>query len=90
MRRITLAAVLGLGFAAPASATTPGCPPGYRAIEVTETCVVYETRRVSYCKEETRYDHCSRPYTVVVTAYRTVEVPVQKTVTVTRYVRCNS
>jgi hypothetical protein len=40
-------------------------------------------------KEEIRYDHCDRPYKVQVTAYRTVEVPVRQTVTVTRYVPCD-
>jgi hypothetical protein len=88
MRRFLLLAVLGVVTASgSASATTP--PPGYRAVQTTEVRVVYETRRVSYTKEEIRYDHCDRPYKVLVTAYRTVEVPVEKTVTVTRYVRCD-
>jgi hypothetical protein len=47
MRRILLLAVLGVASAsAPASAASP--PPGYRVVQVTETRVVYETRRVSY------------------------------------------
>ncbi len=83
MRRLILLAVLGVatGTAGTAAAATP--PAGYRAVRTTEIRIVYETRRVSYTKEETRYDHCDRPYTVQVTCYRTVEV------TVTRYARCD-
>jgi hypothetical protein len=87
MRRILFAMVLGLGIfsAAPALAGDGCCY--YKQVNVTEYVTVYETQTVSYTKEITRYDHCGKPYTVCVTCYKDIQVPVQKAVTVTKWVK---
>ena len=89
MRKVILAAVLGLvGIGSANTATAADDPPpGYRLITVTETKIVYETRTVAYQKEGTKYDCYGKPYTVCVTAYRDVEVPVRKRFTYTKLVK---
>jgi hypothetical protein len=87
MRRILFALAAGLGIfgATPAFAGDSCCH--YKQVVVTEYVTVYETQTVSYTKEITRYDHCGKPYTVCVTFYKDIQVPVQKAVTVTRWVK---
>jgi hypothetical protein len=76
VRRILLGAMIlttaGFGLA---GSNVQACDnaPVYRY----EWVVRYETRQVAYTVCETRIDHCGRAYTVEVTRYRTVQVPVQ-------------
>lgn len=81
--RIIMAAGLGLGclvMASPASAAS------YKQVTCYEKVVCYETRTVAYKKHVTRYDECGKPYTVCVTCYKSVKVPVEKVIAVTRRV----
>ncbi len=83
----TLTAVLGL--AGTARASDCYCPPTYviKKVTVYETVTCYETQCVAYKVCVTRYDHCGNSYTVNVTRYREVQVPVQKVVARVRYVK---
>jgi hypothetical protein len=68
------------GTCAPARASDYGttCAPTYHY----ETVTVNVCKTVPYTKCVTLYDQCGRPYQVVRTCYRTVEVPVRKCVKV--------
>lgn len=87
MYRILFALVTGLGLFGSGPAFAAGVPAGYTQVTVTATVVTYETRLVPYAKEVTRYDHCGKPYTVCVTAYKEIEIAVKKTVTYTKWVK---
>ncbi len=84
----TVLSLVGLvGIAGSAGATdyyapkASYCPPKV----CYQTVTVYETRQVPYQVCETRYDECGRCYTVTVTRYRCVQVPVTRRVPV----QCN-
>ena len=61
--------------------------PGYRKVVTYQTVTTFVLKEVPHEKVVTKYDHCGKPYTVVVTCYKTVEVPVTKTVPVVKYVK---
>ncbi len=89
-KRILVAAVATLALiGGSAQASDPYCPPAYVIKKVTcyETVTCYATRCVTYKVCVTKYDHCGYPYHVYETRYREVEVPVQKQVAVTKYVK---
>lgn len=81
-----VAVAAGLGGAAAAS----DCPAGYVRVVTYRTVTCVEEVEVPYQRAVTRYDHCGKPYTAYVTAYRTVEVTVTKRVPVVRYVPAGS
>jgi hypothetical protein len=92
LKRAILAVVatvaVGVALTGSAQASDTYCPPGYvlKRVVTCETVTCYQTQRVSYVVCVTRYDYCGVAYTVNETRYRDVQVPVQKTVNVTRYV----
>lgn len=65
------------------------CQPAavWKRVTTYECVVTHETRREPYQQVVTKYDACGRPYTVVVTCSRDVQVPVKKVVAVTRWVK---
>jgi hypothetical protein len=92
MKKFILASVLGLfglGFTGGfASATEPACT--YKKVVCEQYVTVWVTKSVPYTKEVVKYDHCNKPYTVTVTCWKDVQVPVQKCVQVVKWVKvCN-
>jgi len=67
-------------------AAASDCPAGYVRVVTYRTVTCVEQVEVPYQRAVTRYDHCGKPYTATVTAYRTVEVTVTRQVPVVRYV----
>jgi hypothetical protein len=62
--------------------------PCWKTIVVYENVTTYETRQVPYVRDVVHYDECGRPYTVQQTCYRNVQVPVTRSVAVTKRVPC--
>jgi hypothetical protein len=86
---VTVVGVLTLvaGLASPAAAVA--CDPCcyYKTVVCYETVCSYETRQVPYTRCVTRLDECGRPYTVTVTCYKDVQIPVTKVVSVAKRVK---
>ena len=80
---VAVAVLLNLGFTA--SATEPCCT--YKKVVCDETVVVWVAKEVPHTVEVVKYDHCGKPYTVCVTNYKTIQVPVKKTVQVVKWVK---
>ena len=59
----------------------------YKKVTVPVVVTEYVTQEVAYTKEVVKYDHCNKPYTVKVTAYKEIEVAVKKTTYVTKLVK---
>ncbi len=78
VKKVVCVAVIGLGLLGGMVGSANACEAGYRQVWVTR----YETHDVAYRVRVVNYDHCGTPYVTYTTAYRTVEVPVQKLVTV--------
>ena len=60
---------------------------GYKKVVTYQTVTTYVLKPVPYEKAVTKYDYCGKPYTVIVICYKTVEVPVTKTIAVVKYVK---
>lgn len=82
--KISVAIALACGSLGFANAASACC---YKKVTCYETVVCYETRSVPYTKLELRYDECDKPYTVEVTCYKMVQVPIKKVVAVTKLVK---
>ena len=80
IKRVFVAAVLaaGIGIATPAHASSYCHAPQYHL----KTVTVYQDVRQPYVGYVTKDDHCGHPYVARVVAWKTVRVPVQKTVRV--------
>jgi hypothetical protein len=62
-------------------------PVACQKATVDEPRIVYETPDSAYTEEVMKDDACGKPYTVRVTRTRQVEVPVKKSVPVTKWVK---
>ena len=80
IKRAVVAAVLtsGIGIAIPAHASSYCHAPQYHL----KTVTVYQNVRQPYACYVTKYDHCGHPYVARIVAWKTVRLPVQKTVRV--------
>jgi hypothetical protein len=90
LKRSVMAVVVaaGLWSGGTAMASDLYSPPGYvyKPVVVYVTVNSYETRSQAYQVSVVKYDSYGRPYYAYVTYYRTIQVPVQRVVAVTKYV----
>lgn len=89
MTKLLLAVVLGtmglVGVPAAVQASEP-CYT-YKLVTCYETVTEWVCKEVPCTKTVVKYDHCGKPYCVNVTYTKVIEVPVTKTIAVTKWVK---
>lgn len=88
MKKLLLATILGIaGLTATSTATASEPCYTYKRVTCYETVTDWVCKEVPCVKTVVKYDHCGKPYTVNVSYTKIVEVPVKKTVAVTKLVK---
>jgi hypothetical protein len=89
MTRCLAAMVVVAALGGAVKASDPYCQPAYtyKPVICYHTVTCYESHNEPYQVCVTRYDHCGHPYKVYETRYHTVQVPVEKQVPYTKYVK---
>jgi hypothetical protein len=88
MKKLLIAAVIGIaGLIGTSAATASEHCYTYKRVTCYETVTVMVCKEVTCTKTVVKYDHCGNPYCVSVPYTKIVEVPVTKTVAVTKWVK---
>jgi len=88
MKKLLFAATLCIAGLTGTSAATASEPCyTYKRVTCYETVTVWVCKEVPCTKTVIKYDHCGKPYSVHVAYTKTIEVPVKKTIAVTKLVK---
>ena len=59
----------------------------FKKVITYKTLIEYKTEQEAYTRYVTEYDHCDKPYQVLKTFYRDIQVPVKKVIPMINWVK---